>query len=42
MWLAALIETVSVRDAAKLVARVTGESRDALYARALHIRGDQP
>ncbi len=37
-WLAALVETVSVRDAAKLVAKVTGESRDALYARALELR----
>ena len=40
-WLAALVETVSVRDAARLVAKVTGEPRDALYARALQLRGER-
>lgn len=34
-WLDALLETVSVRDAARIAARATGLSRDLLYARAL-------
>lgn len=34
-WLDALLETVSVRDAARIAARATGQSRDTLYARAL-------
>lgn len=35
VWLDALLETVSVRDAARIAARATGQSRDTLYARAL-------
>lgn len=35
VWLDALLETVSVRDAARIAARATGLSRDTLYARAL-------
>lgn len=35
VWLDALLETVSVRDAARIAARATGVSRDTLYARAL-------
>lgn len=34
-WLDALLETMSVRDVAKLVAKVTGLSKDVVYARAL-------
>lgn len=31
----ALLETVSVRDAARIAAKVSGAPRDVLYARAL-------
>ena len=34
-WLDALLEHVSVRDAARIAARATGLSRDSIYARAL-------
>jgi 16S rRNA (cytidine1402-2'-O)-methyltransferase len=34
-WLDALLESVSVRDAARIAARATGQSRDVLYAQAL-------
>ena len=34
-WVDALLETLSVRDVAKLVAKVTGLGRDVVYARAL-------
>ena len=34
-WLDALLEAVSVRDAARIAAKATGLSRDTLYARAL-------
>jgi len=34
-WLDALLETMSVRDVARVAARATGLARDALYARAL-------
>ncbi len=37
--LSALLETVSVRDAAKVAARVTGLPKDALYSRALTLKG---
>lgn len=37
-WIAALLETTSVRDIARIAARVTGQSRDALYARALALK----
>jgi len=34
-WVDALLETMSVRDVAKLVANVTGLSKDVVYTRAL-------
>ncbi|HEU0230436.1 MAG TPA: 16S rRNA (cytidine(1402)-2'-O)-methyltransferase [Burkholderiaceae bacterium] len=34
-WLDAMLESVSVRDAARIAAKATGQSRDALYAQAL-------
>lgn len=34
-WVDALLETLSVRDVAKLVAKVTGLSKDVVYARTL-------
>jgi 16S rRNA (cytidine1402-2'-O)-methyltransferase len=34
-WLDALLETMSVRDVARVAAKATGQPRDALYARAL-------
>jgi 16S rRNA (cytidine1402-2'-O)-methyltransferase len=34
-WLDALLESVSVRDAARIAAKATGLPRDTLYARAL-------
>lgn len=34
-WLDALLETMSVRDVARVAAQATGLTRDALYARAL-------
>jgi 16S rRNA (cytidine1402-2'-O)-methyltransferase len=34
-WLDALLAQVSVRDAARIAARATGQSRDSIYARAL-------
>lgn len=34
-WLDALLETMSVRDAARVAAKATGLARDTLYARAL-------
>ena len=37
-WLQALLETLSVRDVARIAARATGISRDALYARALALK----
>ncbi|MFA4913709.1 MAG: 16S rRNA (cytidine(1402)-2'-O)-methyltransferase, partial [Burkholderiaceae bacterium] len=37
-WLAALVETVSVRDAARVVAKVTGLPRDQLYEQALALK----
>lgn len=36
----ALLESLSVRDTAKIAARVTGQPRDALYALALSRKGD--
>lgn len=36
--LKALLESVSVRDAARIAARITGVARDTLYARALALR----
>ena len=35
VWLDALLEAVSVRDAARIAAKATGLARDTLYARAL-------
>jgi 16S rRNA (cytidine1402-2'-O)-methyltransferase len=37
-WLEALLETMSVRDIARIAAKVTGQSRDALYARVLALK----
>jgi len=37
--LEALLEVLSVRDSAKVAARITGAPRDALYARALQLKG---
>jgi 16S rRNA (cytidine1402-2'-O)-methyltransferase len=37
-WLEALLESMSVRDVARIAARVTGISRDTLYARALALK----
>ncbi len=39
VWLEALLETMSVRDVARVAARATGISRDTLYARALVLKG---
>ena len=38
VWLAALLEVVTVRDAARIAAKATGLSRDTLYARALALK----
>lgn len=38
--LRALLEKLSVRDAARIAARITGAPRDALYNRALALRGE--
>lgn len=38
--LRALLEKLSVRDAARIAARITGAPRDALYSRALALRGE--
>ncbi len=40
-WLAALVETVSVRDASRVVAKVTGLPRDQLYEQALLLKAGQ-
>lgn len=40
-WLAALLEAVSVRDAARIVAKVTGLPRDQLYEQALRLKADK-
>ena len=37
-WLEALLETMSVRDAARVAAKATGQARDTLYARALGLK----
>jgi len=37
-WLVALLETMSVRDIARVAAKATGQSRDALYARVLALK----
>ncbi|TAM86770.1 MAG: 16S rRNA (cytidine(1402)-2'-O)-methyltransferase [Candidimonas sp.] len=37
----ALLESLSVRDAARVASRVTGQSRDTLYALALERRGNR-
>ncbi len=37
-WLEALLETMSVRDIARVAARATGQSRDALYTRVLALK----
>jgi 16S rRNA (cytidine1402-2'-O)-methyltransferase len=34
-----LLEVLSVRDAARVAAKATGQSRDTLYARALARKG---
>jgi 16S rRNA (cytidine1402-2'-O)-methyltransferase len=34
-WVDALLESMSVRDVAKLVSKVTGLGKDVVYARAL-------
>jgi 16S rRNA (cytidine1402-2'-O)-methyltransferase len=39
--LRALLDVMSVRDSAKVAAKVTGAPRDALYARALALKGGQ-
>lgn len=39
-WLTALVEVVSVRDAARVVAKVTGLPRDVLYAQALMLKNN--
>jgi 16S rRNA (cytidine1402-2'-O)-methyltransferase len=38
VWLQALLETMSVRDVARIAARATGISRDMLYTRALALK----
>ena len=40
-WLAALVEKMSVRDAAQVVAKMTGVPRDVLYKQALAIKNEQ-
>lgn len=37
-WLGALLDQVSVRDAARIAARATGQPRDSIYARALALK----
>ncbi len=37
-WLEALLETMSVRDIARVAAKATGQSRDALYTRVLALK----
>lgn len=37
-WLSVLLETMSVRDAARVAAKATGQARDTLYARALTLK----
>ncbi len=37
-WMEALLETMSVRDIARVAAKATGISRDTLYARALALK----
>jgi 16S rRNA (cytidine1402-2'-O)-methyltransferase len=41
-WLDALLETMSVRDVARVAAKATGQARDALYARALARKAQRP
>ena len=41
VWLDALLESVSVRDAARIGAKATGLPRDTLYARALSRKPEQ-
>nr|MBF0686126.1 hypothetical protein [Pseudomonas sp.] len=38
--LRALLDKLSVRDAARIAARITGAPRDVLYSRALILRGE--
>jgi len=40
-WLDALLETMSVRDVARVAAKATGQPRDALYTRALARKAQQ-
>ena len=40
-WLDALLETMSVRDVARIAAKATGQARDALYARALALKAQR-
>jgi 16S rRNA (cytidine1402-2'-O)-methyltransferase len=40
-WLDALLESMSVRDVARVAAKATGQPRDALYARALVLKANR-
>lgn len=40
-WLEALLEALSVRDAARVAAKATGQARDTLYARALALKAQK-
>jgi len=40
-WLVALLESMSVRDVARVAAKATGQPRDALYARVLALKASR-
>jgi 16S rRNA (cytidine1402-2'-O)-methyltransferase len=40
-WLDVLLESMSVRDVARVAAKATGQPRDALYTRALALKANR-